>query len=154
MTRPRISQIIHRPLLYLLIFCLLTSALADHGLADSRPSVETLPSGTWNQPSQREDHLILDELRQLEKKITEAQTERVSSRTKLRKARQRRYPRGQALDDLRKNAQEDEIRMEKLENLFLHLVEGARRQGVPLAALSPFLDRAEALEDDRTLRTN
>lgn len=138
---------------YHLMFYLVTALLTQNSLAADTKKIETQKSATLSSSNQGGVGSILDELNRVEVRLMETESELLSSRAKLRKARQRRYPRGQALDSLRSAADEDAIQTEKVEDLFLHLVEKARRQGIPVKELSPFIERAEVIEDSRIMRT-
>ena len=84
-------------------------------------------------------------------RLIQAEISFEESRKNLRKARQRRYPRGRALDDLRQKARETEAALDQAEDLFLQRVHEAKRDGEPAADWIAFIDQAEALESRRLL---
>lgn len=97
--------------------------------------------------------VMVTELARSEKRTREAEQEVAAARALLRKARQRRYPRGNALAELREKADRNEAKRDAAELSFLEQVTLARRAGVPAGLLSDFLDRAEQIESLRDGRT-
>lgn len=85
-------------------------------------------------------------------RLTEAELNFEESRKALRKARQRRYPRGQALEDLRQRARQAAAALDQAEDDFLLQVHEAQRQGETAGQWIAFLDQAEELENTRRLR--
>ena len=86
-------------------------------------------------------------------RLTEAELNFEASRKALRKARQRRYPRGQALEDLRQRARHAAAALDQAEDDFLLQIHDAQRQGEPAEEWVAFLDQAEELENTRRSRT-
>lgn len=85
-------------------------------------------------------------------RLTKAELNFEESRKALRKARQRQYPRGQALEDLRQRARHSEQALNEAEETFLLRVQEAQRQGETTEQWFAFLDQAEEIKNTRRLR--
>ncbi|MEE3327701.1 MAG: hypothetical protein VX252_10220 [Myxococcota bacterium] len=91
-------------------------------------------------------------LARFHERLSEAESRLDESRKALRKARQRRYPRGEALEELRQRARDNEYERVQAENAFLRRIEQARREEEETREWSAYLDRAEEIEEARLLR--
>lgn len=109
------------------------------------PSESTPRTGSEQSP-------MLAQLAGAQERLDEAERREARALKSLRKARQRKRPRGSPLEELRRNVSRSEVEREAAEENYLHLVESARRKGLQARFLSGFLDRAEQIESLRASR--
>ena len=93
-------------------------------------------------------------LETLYERLNQAEAQWDQTRKALRKARQRRYPRGQALEELRQKARDDAQAVVKAEEAFLRRVDQARYTAEETRAWNAFTERAEQIQEARALKSN
>ena len=94
-----------------------------------------------------------ESLETLYEQLKEAEIQWDQTRRALRKARQRRYPRGQALEELRQKARKNEEAVLQAEEAFLFRVDRARYTAEETRAWNTFIERAEQIQEARRLRS-
>ncbi len=88
-------------------------------------------------------------LQDAELRVKEAQRNAATARHSYNKARSRRYPRGKDLQAIRLRSESSEAKRHEAERKFSQLVELARRGGVPAGVLTPFMDLADEIRQQR-----
>lgn len=133
---------------------LASAALAGKSAGSGQDSATTGPG--WGHSAERarragggEWQTVVTQLTRSDNRIREAEQDVAATRMLLLKARQRRYPRGKALAELREQAEQNEAKRDAAELSFLEQVDLARREGVPAGLLSEFMDRADQIESLR-----
>jgi len=103
-------------------------------------------------PVQRTSAISDESLETLYEKLKETEIQWDQTRRALRKARQRRYPRGQALEQLRQRARKNEEALAQAEEAFLSRVDQARYTTGETREWNAFIERAEQIQEARRLR--
>jgi hypothetical protein len=94
----------------------------------------------------------LAELKNAEMRVVEGWQNASTADAQLRRARTRRYPRGEALEEIRQQAIELGTEKVAAESNFLQTVEDARRAGVPMGTLSRYMDLADTIRSRQAAR--
>lgn len=93
-------------------------------------------------------------LKNAEMRVREAQQNAATAEWAYTRARTRRYPRGEALEEIRTRMAEMNDELATAEREFVDLVEEARRAGVPAGTLMPYMDLADEIRRNQALRAN
>jgi hypothetical protein len=93
-------------------------------------------------------------LKNAEMRVREAQQNAATAEWAYTRARTRRYPRGEALEEIRTRLAEMNDELVTAEREFVDIVEEARRAGVPAGTLMPYMDLADEIRRDQALRAN
>ena len=116
------------------------------------PSPAFSGSRETSNPLQRTSAITDESLETLYERLEETQIQWDQTRRALRKARQRRYPRGPALEDLRQRARKSEEAVAQAEEAFLRRVDQARYKMGETREWNTFVERAEQIQEARRLR--
>ena len=116
-------------------------------------------SASPQSPPQRSEALIGSpaspgSLAFLHRVVSDAEDTLRETRRTLRKARQRRYPRGQALEALRQRERDDAAALVQAEDDFLLRVAQARREEAETREWATFVGHAEEIEEARRLASD
>lgn len=125
-------------------------ARAGGFLEESKPKNTDKPS--FVEPAKRKavegDGLgaVEAELSNAKLRVSEAIQNAEAARYNLKRARNRRYPRGEALEELKKGAIETDKERRTAEREFKAMLEKARRAGVPAGTLMPYVDYSDWID--------
>ena len=133
----------------ILMSLLILGFLAAPAPAETHNGLNTGQAETGT-PAARSD----ESLETLYERLVEAETQWDQARRALRKARQRRYPRGPALEELRQRARENQEAVGLAEEAFLRRVEKARYTTGETRDWNIFVERAEQIQEARLQRSN
>lgn len=112
----------------------------------------------WAVPAAREPvegedmdelQILAAKLQNAENRAKEAIQNAETAQYQLTRARTRNYPRGEALEELRKQAQDTRRERAAAADDFSKLVEEARRAGMPMGTLSRYMDFDDRLRKER-----
>ena len=107
---------------------------------------EASPKREYVAPAKRMDvqgdgvDALIAELKNAEMRVREAWQNAWTAEEEYTRARTRRYPRGTALEEIKQRTYDMGREQIAAEQEFSKLVEKARRGGVPMGTLSPFMD--------------
>jgi hypothetical protein len=96
---------------------------------------------------------LVAELKNAEMRVREAWQNAFTAEEELTRARTRRYPRGAALEELRQRTVELGNEQIAAEKDFVQTVEKARRGGVPMGQLAPYMDFEQEIRARQQSRT-
>jgi hypothetical protein len=140
------------------LLTLVVSTVSAGGfLSPGRQETESIGKPTWAVPAARKPvegeaegtEAIEAELFNAELRITEAMQNAETAAYQYKRARTRNYPRGDALQALKVQAQETSGERSAAADEFSDIVERARRDGVPMGTLTHYLDLDERLDGER-----
>ncbi len=93
---------------------------------------------------------IVAQLKNAQMRVHESRQNAETAEYDLQRARTRRYPRGEALEKLRIQVVDMGSERVAAEQEFTALVEEARRAGVPMGTLAPYMDFADQIRAGQT----
>jgi hypothetical protein len=131
------------------------AALAGGFLEAGGGNEKSNEAPTWAVPAARKPvegegtEALAAELHNAELRVQEALQNAETAAYQLKRARTRSYPRGQALEDLKRQDQETRRERTAAANEFSALVERARRAGVPMGTLSRYMDLDDRIQKER-----
>jgi len=139
------------PAVVLLATALLVAspAIAGGFLDNSAPEETEKP--TWAVPAKRLPvegegvDAMEARLQNAEMRLQEARQNAAAAEWAYTRARTRRYPRGEALQEIENRMAEMNAELESARSEFVALVEEARRAGVPAGTLMPYMDLADEI---------
>ena len=125
------------------------AAHAGGYLESGKPASSSRP--TWAVPGERVpvegegEDARLAQLENARMRVQEAQQNQATAEWTYTRARTRRYPRGDALQEIINRVVEMNRERAEAETEFVALVEQARQAGVPAGPLSPYMDLADEI---------
>jgi len=135
---------------------LATPALAGGFLDDDAPKETARPE--WATPAERVPvegegaDAAEAQLKNAEMRLREAQQNAATAEWAYTRARTRRYPRGEALQEIETRMADMKKELAEAEREFMNTVEAARREGVPAGTLMPYMDLADQLRREQAAR--
>lgn len=134
-----------------------TPALAGGLLRSGKTETES-EKPTWAVPAKRQPvegegtDALQARLSNAEMRVKEAMQNAAAADYQYTRARTRRYPRGEALQEIKDRVGKMQSELTEAENDFMGLVEEARREGMPMGTLMPYMDFSDQIRKNQSAR--
>lgn len=131
---------------------------AESGILKSGQGSTKSEKPTWAAPAKRmpvegEGTDALEaRLQNAEMRVREAMQNAAAADYNYTRARTRRYPRGEALQEIKDRVVEMRDELVAAENDFMSMVDEARAGGVPMGTLMPYMDLSDEIKKNQATR--